>query len=74
MSQPPSQPSNANLEAEVLAAIERARVRNRALMPGFAKFVDEYRAVFGEVKVIWASENGRVVGNPPADVKENPCT
>lgn len=33
-------------------------------MPEMAAFVDELRAVFGKVRVIYASEGGKVQGQP----------
>jgi hypothetical protein len=47
---------------------ERRR-SNRARMPTIAAIVDEYRAIFPELKVIFASENGITVGERPTKEK-----
>lgn len=51
-----------------MSDLERERAANRAAMPETARFLDELRAVFGPVRVVWASENGLVVGRPPIAV------
>ncbi len=38
------------------------REDNRAAMPTVAAIVDEYRALFPDLKVIYASENGKELG------------
>jgi hypothetical protein len=43
---------------------EKAR-QNREQMPTVAGWVDDLRAVFGDVRVVYAEENGRVVGVKP---------
>lgn len=43
------------------------RESNRASMPGVAAIVDEYRALFPDLKVVYASENGVTVGKRGAD-------
>ena len=40
---------------------------NRKRFPETAKIVDEFRRVFGDVKVKWAVENGKSIGRVPAD-------
>jgi hypothetical protein len=40
------------------------RGANRAAMPTVAALVDEYRALFPDLKVIHATENGLTVGKP----------
>lgn len=49
-----------------MSTTEEKRRSNRERMPNVAKMVDEFRAVFGDVKVIWAidHETGVEVGNP----------
>ena len=42
---------------------------NRLTMPTVAAIVDEYRAFFPDLKVIFASEDGVRVGMPPANEK-----
>lgn len=42
--------------------------QNRQAMPTIARFVDECRAVFGEVKVRYAKENGIERGTPVCSV------
>ena len=53
------------LRADRAKAEARAR-RNRDQFPGVTAIVDELRSAFGadQVKVRWASENGREVGKP----------
>ncbi|MFN6304360.1 MAG: hypothetical protein ACK42H_19410 [Planctomycetota bacterium] len=43
---------------------EEQRKRNRELMPNVAKMMDEWRAVFPDLKLIWAKdlETGHEVG------------
>jgi hypothetical protein len=36
--------------------------KNREMFPEVGKIVDEFRAVFGDVKLKWASENGNEIG------------
>ncbi len=41
---------------------------NRAAFPATAALVDELRGIFGaDVKLEWAKENGRTIGNKGAD-------
>lgn len=49
-----------------MSTTEDKRRSNRERMPNVAKMVDDFRAVFGDVKVIWAvdHETGVEVGNP----------
>ena len=42
---------------------------NRREFPETAKMIDEFRRVFGPVKVRWAVENGKVIGNIPPDAE-----
>ena len=46
--------------------------QNRQAMPTIAKFVDECRAVFGEVKVRFARENGIERGTPVCRAFDGP--
>jgi hypothetical protein len=39
--------------------------QNRKDMPETAKIVDEFRRVFGPVKVKWCTENGKTLGKKP---------
>jgi hypothetical protein len=48
------------------------RAANRAAMPTVAALVDEWRALFPGLKVIYASENGHVIGK--RDENENAFT
>lgn len=48
--------------AAATTATKSNRERNRQNMPTVAKFVDEYRKVFGPVTVKYASENGHTIG------------
>jgi len=48
--------------------------RNRELMPLFAAWLDETRAVFGPVRVIWAREGDVMVGAVPAEEREKGST
>ena len=51
---------------------EAAAKRNRELMPETAAIVDEYRRVFGNgIKLKWAVENDRTVGNVPYDLMKD---
>lgn len=44
---------------------DEAAARNRARFPVSAAFVDEMREAFGPgVKLVYASENGQVIGEP----------
>lgn len=49
---------------------EQKAAANRAAAPNVAKVVDEFKAVFGDVKVLWAidTETGKVFGHPPERV------
>jgi len=51
-------------------ATESQRERLRAEFPENAKIIDEFRRVFGEVRVKWLSENGKEIGkrSPPGVV------
>lgn len=49
---------------------ERKRQENRAKFPTVTAFFDEMEAQFPGCRVIWAVENGNVVGNPPPEVLE----
>lgn len=49
---------------------ERKRKENRAKFPQVTAFFDEMEAQFPGCRVIWAVENGNVVGNPPPEVLE----
>lgn len=40
----------------------------RAAFPEFAKVVDEYRSVFGDVRVKWVVEGGKARGRVPDEV------
>jgi len=54
-------------EARLAEQRERARTKFRTEFPQVTAFADECRAVFGDgVRVLWAIENGKVVGRPPA--------
>jgi hypothetical protein len=57
-------------EQDLIAAREERRRRNRERMPEIAKVFDEYEAAFPGCKIIWAVENGYVVGKPPPEVIE----
>jgi hypothetical protein len=42
--------------------------QNRAMFPETARFVDEMREAFGpDVRLVWASENGREIGERGPD-------
>jgi hypothetical protein len=51
---------------------ERERAANRARMPETARYLDELRAVFGKVKVLWAVEGDHAVGTPPESELKGP--
>ena len=51
-------------ENERIREVRRAELRSA--MPGVADIVDSFRAVFGEVKVLRAEENGHYVVNKRA--------
>lgn len=54
-------------EAErIRLAAERA-AENRRRMPGVTAVVDEYREVFGDVRVVWAKEGGVEIGSKGPD-------
>lgn len=42
-----------------------SRERNRQQFPTVARVVDQFRSVFGPVKVFHATENGRTLGRDP---------
>lgn len=44
------------------------KLSNRQQMPAVAKMVHEVRSVFGEVKVLYAEENGRSIGKEQGEV------
>lgn len=44
-----------------------SRENNRDSMPVVAALVDDFRAIFGDVKVTYAKEGGRELGKPDAD-------
>lgn len=44
--------------------------KNRSDFPEFAKVVDEFRRVFGPIKVKWVRENGRELGNVPKEISD----
>ena len=44
---------------------DEIRAENRALMPQFTEAFDSLTEAFGQLKVIYAEENGRVVGVKP---------
>ena len=46
---------------------DEVRSDNRELMPEFTKAYDSLTKAFGQIKVIYAQENGRVVGVDPDD-------
>jgi hypothetical protein len=46
---------------------DKVRSDNRELMPEFTKAYDSLTEAFGQIKVIYAQENGRVVGVDPDD-------
>lgn len=49
----------------MIAEIETRRAENRALMPATTAIFDHVTAVFGPgCKVLYATENGRTIGNP----------
>lgn len=50
---------------EQRVARERAAKENRERYPDLAKFVDELRAVFGEVKIVEVKENGKMLSAMP---------
>lgn len=62
----------ANEEEERLRAQarERKRLENREKFPQITAFFDEMEAQFPGCRVIWAVENGNVVGKPPPEVLE----
>lgn len=43
---------------------ERKREQVRRDFPQMAAVIDDYRRVFGEVKVRWVYENGKEMGKP----------
>lgn len=45
-----------------------SRDNNRNAMPEIARVVDDFRAVFGDVKVTYAKEGGKELGKPDAEV------
>jgi hypothetical protein len=51
-------------------AREKRRQENREKFPQVTAFFDEMNALFPGTRVIWAIENGNVVGNPPPDALE----
>ena len=56
--------------AAMVAEREARAAENRRRMPGVTAAVDQYRDVFGDVRVAWASEGGATIGSPsPAGVK-----
>jgi len=58
-------------EARLAEKRERARDKFRTEFPQVTAFADECRSVFGDdVRVIWAIENGKFVGRPPASELE----
>ena len=44
---------------------DEVRTDNRALMPEFTKAYDSLTEAFGQLKVVYAKENDRVVGAEP---------
>ena len=54
-------------ERELIEERERRRQENRRLFPEVTKFFDECEKNFPGCKVIWAIENGNVVGKPPRE-------
>ena len=44
---------------------DEVRADNRELMPEFTKAYDSLTEAFGQLKVVYAEENGRVVGVEP---------
>ena len=65
MSHPAIQRARAilNRDAEYFKRQEEARERNRQEMPETAMIVDLFRQQFKSVRVVWAKENGKEVGN-----------
>lgn len=57
-------------ERERAEARERKRQENRQKMPTIAALFDEYNAQFPGCRIVWAIENGHVVGNPPPEAFE----
>ena len=56
-------------ESKREAMAERA-AENRRRMPVVTAAVDQYREVFGDVRVAWASEGGVTIGSPsPGGIK-----
>ena len=51
-----------DLASSQVTKLEATRQRNRERMPQVSKFIDEVRAVFGEVKVLYAREGDYEVG------------
>lgn len=44
---------------------ERDRDQNRKDFPTMAKVRDQFDAIFGPCKTIWAEENGKIIGRKP---------
>jgi len=44
---------------------EEKRERNRREFPGVTSIVDQFTVVFGSVKVLHATENGKEIGKAP---------
>ena len=56
---------SAEREADMKAARQAKAEENRRRMPTVAAWVDEARAIFGDdVKVVYASEGGIMMGSP----------
>lgn len=54
---------------QTIAGIQRdlaaEKAKNRADFPYMAKVRDQFDAVFGPCKTIWAEENGKSIGRKP---------
>jgi hypothetical protein len=44
------------------------REKNRAMFPTAAKICDEFEAIFGKCKLLYASENGNEIGKKPEGI------
>ena len=51
-------------EAQKQLIIEEQRRKNRQRFPEMTKWIDEMRAVFGDVKVMWVKEGDNEAGAP----------
>jgi hypothetical protein len=51
-------------EAKKQVDLEEQRRKNRERFPQMSKWIDEMRAVFGDVKVMWVKEGDQEAGSP----------